>query len=169
MRKFLSAPLAVLVLAAAILVSVPSAGAHDKYEWVEKPKTVCELQWQHVRVVTHYVDIYGNRYSDPLTAPIGAEPLWPAYTWKQELRNVCRTEYESVYQLDQDHYLWHAYEDQRQQTKEVCTWTLTVAGVGIVARYGTYAAAMLASITLSVSTTGAISIDRVCEWVSWPN
>lgn len=167
-KKLLTVPLAAIILAVSLALAptttpdVPvlsnleaeQASAHDAETTLfHRPSYICRHEWQHVQVVTHYVDEFGNGPYPSPGATWGGPPLFPVYAWKQELVRVCNWELVPVTVPNP-----HVHVSQ-----ESCEWGLRIGGV-IVAVYGSAAAAARAAGAYAAGTQGTdIDVLKLCE------
>lgn len=150
-----------LALAPATSPSIPvlsslepeQASAHEARKTLfHRPTRVCSWEWQHVRVVTHYVDEFGN---GPYPGPgsTWGPPLFPVYAWKLELVEVCAWILVPVTVPNP-----HVHVSQ-----ESCEWGVRAGGV-VIALYGSAAAAIRALAAYAAGTQGTdYDIIRQCE------
>ena len=163
-KKILAVPLAAVVLATGLalapttLPNVPvlstlaeKASAHDPVRYtLPYPTHVCEWNWEHVQVVTHYVDEFGNGPYPGPGSPFGP-PLFPVFAWKQELVRTCHWEWVRDPVPIPHHHL----------TQTQCKWALVV-GTVTLGYLATTGLARTAAAALGLSQ-GQYSIDRFCE------
>lgn len=163
-KKILAVPLAAVVLATGLALApttvqdVPvlstlaeRASAHDLVRnTLPFPTRVCEWEWEHVQVVTHYVDEFGNGPYPGPGSPFGP-PLYPVFAWKQELVRTCHWE------LGRDQIpIPHDHLTQTQ-----CKWALVVGSVTI-GYFSSSGLARFAAAALGL-TLGHFSIEKFCE------
>ncbi|MDE0068010.1 MAG: hypothetical protein OXN44_14205 [Acidimicrobiaceae bacterium] len=148
------APFLVLALASGVLVgsSPLVASAHDEFRnGLPFPERVCNWEWQHVQVVTHYVDEFGNGpYPGP--PPQYGPPLYPVYAWKYELVEVCEWRMVRPQIAIPHHHL----------TETQCTWVVKI-GTTTLGVFGSSPAARAFAAALGLGAGTSVDIQRVCE------